>query len=121
MVFGAEPAGADDAARSLAAGTIIRDASPRTICDGLRSCLGPLTFAVIVRRVDGIAVVDDADTLRAMQAVWENLEVVVEPSAAVALAAVLAHRLPAGVVQPGSKIGIVLTGGNVDLDRLPWT
>ena len=119
-VLGAEPAAADDAARSLAAGRIepvspVTAERPATIADGLRSGLCPRTFAVIHARVARIVTVPEAAIAAAMRTVWERLKVVIEPSAAVAAAAVLGTGLAAG-----RRVGVILSGGNVDLDRLPW-
>ena len=115
-VIGAEPAGADDAARSFAAGRLIPLQSANTIADGLRGSLSPATFAHIRRGVDQIATVSEAAIVEAMRALWEALKVVVEPSAAVPYAAILEGKVDVR----GQRVGIVLTGGNVDLDRLPW-
>lgn len=115
-VVGAEPAAADDARRSLEAGELLPAGDPRTIADGLRSSLGPLTFAVIRTHVDEIVTASEQEIVAAMRLVWEVMKLVIEPSAAVPLAALLAGRLPIG----GRKIGVVFSGGNVDLDHLPW-
>lgn len=115
-MFGAEPAGADDAAASLREGRCITDRTARTVCDGLRGHLAPRTLALLQRHVDGILVVDDADTLAAMRLLWGRLKIVVEPSSAIAFAAVLKHPQRFA----GRRVGLVLTGGNVDLDTLPW-
>ena len=115
-VVGAEPAGADDAARSFAAGRLIPLDRANTIADGLRGSLSPATFAHIRRDVDQIATVSEPAIAQAMRAIWEALKVVIEPSAAVPYAAILEGKVDAR----GQRIGIVLTGGNVDLDRLPW-
>ncbi|MGH6970809.1 MAG: threonine ammonia-lyase, partial [Caulobacteraceae bacterium] len=115
-VIGVEPAGADDAARSFAAGTLIPLAEAHTIADGLRASLSESTFAHIRARVDAVVTVSDEAILSAMRALWEALRVVVEPSAAVPYAAIRE-----GLVETkGLRIGVILTGGNVDLDRLPW-
>ena len=115
-VYGAEPKGADDAQRSLAAGHIVPQVNPQTIADGLLTSLGELTFAVISRLVDGIATASEAGIVGAMRSTWEKLRIIVEPSSSVPLACLLEHTLEAR----GRKVGIILTGGNVDLDRLPW-
>lgn len=115
-VHGVEPAGADDAARSLAAGRRITEQQPDTLCDGLRATLGALNFALLNDRLAGIDTVPDAQTVIAMRRLWDELKLVVEPSAAICLAAVQAN--PDRYVS--RRVGIVLTGGNVDLDRLPW-
>lgn len=116
VVLGAEPAGAADAEASLRAGHCITDMPARTVCDGLRGHLAPRTLALLQRHTDGILLVDDADTLAAMRLLWERLKLVVEPSAAVAFAAIL--RAPERFA--GRRVGVVLSGGNVDLDVLPW-
>jgi threonine dehydratase len=115
-VVGVEPAGADDAARSFRAGYIIRSTDPRTIADGLRSSLGERPFAEIRHRVDDIVTVSEEAIVAAMRRLWEVLKIVVEPSGAVPYAALVAPGTPLR----GRKIGIVLSGGNVDLERLPW-
>jgi threonine dehydratase len=115
-VFAGEPAGADDACRSLAAGRIIPSVEPRTIADGLLTSLGVLTFPIIQRLVAGILTVPDPAIVRAMRLLMERAKLVVEPSGAVPLAAVLERRSEL----PGRRIGVVLSGGNVDLARLPW-
>jgi threonine dehydratase len=115
-VFGVEPAGADDGARSLAAGHIIPQTDPRTIADGLRSSLGDKTFAVLSTKVDTVATVSEAAIVAAMRSTWEKLKLVIEPSAAVPVAALLERALPVS----GLDVGVILSGGNVDLERLPW-
>jgi threonine dehydratase len=115
-VYGAEPAGADDAFQSLRAGRIVPQTDPHTIADGLRSSLGDKTFAVIRARVDGIATVSEEAIVAAMRLLWEKLRLVIEPSGAVPLACLLSKRLPV----ERRRVGIILSGGNVDLDRLPW-
>lgn len=116
MVIAAEPCGADDACRSLAAGHIIPSVEPRTVADGLLTSLGERNFVIIRECVRAIWTVDDTDIIDAMRLVWERMKIVIEPSAAVCLAAVLAR--PAEV--KGRRIGIIISGGNVDLTRLPW-
>jgi threonine dehydratase len=115
-VIGVEPAGADDAARSLIAGHIIPMLDPHTIADGLRSSLGERPFAEIARLVDDIVTVREESIVQAMRQIWEVMKLIVEPSGAVAYAAIVEGRLPAR----GARVGIVLSGGNLDLDRLPW-
>ena len=110
-VWGAEPSGADDAQRSLAAGRIVPVESPRTVADGLRATIGPLPFAVLTAQRVRIATVDDAATLAAMRLFWERAKLIVEPSAAVAIAAVLERAIPA----EGKRVGVILSGGNLDL------
>jgi threonine dehydratase len=115
-VIAAEPTGADDAARSLAAGHIIPSVEPDTVADGLLTSLGERNFPIIKKNVSAIWTVGDPDIIAAMRLIWERMKIVIEPSAAVCLAAILAR--PGEVV--GLRIGIILSGGNVDLDRLPW-
>lgn len=116
-VLAGEPAGADDAFRSLQMGDIQPSIAPRTIADGLLSQLGNHTFPVIRKLVETIVRVDDLATLGAMRQVFERMKLVIEPSAAVALAAVLSGQVPLA----GLRVGIILTGGNVDLEGLDWS
>jgi threonine dehydratase len=115
-VVGVEPAGADDACRSLKAGHIIPSVHPHTIADGLRSSLGKLPFAEIQRHVDAIVTVSEESIVRAMRTIWEVMKIIVEPSAAVPYAALLEDKLAVA----GQRVGIILSGGNLDLDALPW-
>ena len=115
-VFLAEPAGAADTARSLAAGERRIDFVPDTVCDGLRGTLGEPDFELLRRFGAQAIVVEDADTIAALRLLWQVTKQVVEPSSAVALAAVLQQRERFA----GKRVGIVLSGGNVDLDALPW-
>jgi threonine dehydratase len=112
----AEPLGAADTARSLAAGERRIDFTPDTVCDGLRGTLGAPNFALLHGAAQVITVADDA-TIAAMRLIWQVLKQVVEPSSAIALAAILAE--PARFA--GKRVGVVLSGGNVDLDALPWS
>jgi len=116
-VFGAEPLGADDTARSLAAGERLPDFVPDTICDGLRTPVGAPNFAVLQTHDVQVLVADDQETIAAMRLLWQCLKLVVEPSSAVAFAALLKHRERFA----GQRVGLVLSGGNVDLDALPWS
>ncbi len=116
-VYGAEPAGADDARRSLRAGKIIPSVNPQTVADGLLTSLGSLTFPLIRELVSDIITVDDRQIIRAMRQVWERMKIIIEPSSAVPVAVALERKLP----RPARRIGIILSGGNVDLDHLPWT
>lgn len=119
-VFGAEPSGADDAARSLAAGQRLPQTDPRTIADGLRTGLGACNWPIIKQHVAGIITIDDDAIIAAMRLIWERLKAVIEPSAAVGLAALLAQPHRFDRQQFGGRVGIVLSGGNADLDRLPF-
>jgi len=117
-IIGVEPAGADDAARSLKAGHIIPVTNPKTIADGLKTSLGGKPFAEIVRLVDDIVTVQEESIVRAMRLIWEVLKIIVEPSGAVAFAALIEERSTPG--GEAVRIGIILSGGNLDLDRMPW-
>ena len=116
-VIGVEPTGADDAARSFRAGRILPIVKPDTIADGLRASLGERPFAVIRRLVDDVTTVSDELIVRAMRRIWEVMKIVVEPSGAVPYAALLS----AGTELRDRRIGLILSGGNLDLERLPWT
>ncbi len=116
-VVGVEPAGADDAFRSLETGELQSAVTPPcTIADGLLTSLSELTFGVLRRHLQAIVRVDDAEIVAAMRLLWERMKIVVEPSGAVPFAALLAGRVDVR----GKRVGLVLSGGNVDLDRLPW-
>ena len=112
----AEPAGAADTRDSLARGARVTDFTPDTICDGLRGTLGQPGFDILRAHGAEVLVVDDTDTVAAMRLLWQRTKQVVEPSSAIALAAVLGHRERFA----GQRVGVVLSGGNVDLDALPW-
>ena len=113
-VIGVEPATADDALRSLLSGRIEPSNDPQTIADGLRTSLGPKTFAVLQRHLETIVTATDAETIDAMRFVWERIKIVIEPSSAVPVAPVLTGKLDVN----GLRVGIILTGGNVDLDPM---
>ncbi|HEV2111538.1 MAG TPA: pyridoxal-phosphate dependent enzyme [Gammaproteobacteria bacterium] len=116
-VYGAEPMGADDAWRSLRAGHVVPVAHPDTVADGLRATIGTLTFEVIRAATEGVVRVEDADTVAAMRYVWEYMKILIEPSAAVPVAALLR-----GLVEVrGKRVGVILSGGNLDLDHIPWS
>ena len=114
-VIAAEPKGADDAYRSIKAGEIIPSENPDTVCDGLLTSLGTLTYPIIKKYIYDIITVDDSYTIQAMKLIWERMKIVVEPSAAITLGALLQNK---GFVN--CKVGLILSGGNVDLDDLPW-
>lgn len=117
-VFGAEPAGADDAARSKAAGRRLPQTAPDTITDGLLTGTGELTWPVIRDRVERVFTVTDDEIRAAMRLVWERMKLIVEPSGAVAAAVALG---PAFRELPGlKKVGVTFSGGNVNLDKLWW-
>jgi len=115
-VIAAEPAGADDAYRSFRAGHIIPSTNPNTIADGLLTSLGEMNFAIIQQSVDDIVAVSEEAIVEAMRMIWERMKIIIEPSSAVPVAALLEKK-----IQPdGQKIGIILSGGNVDLGKLPF-
>ena len=116
IVLGAEPEGADDAARSMREGRIIPSDNPQTIADGLRTSLGSLTFEIIKSNVHAIHTVPDSAIINAMRLIWQRMKIIVEPSSAVPLAILLDNK----IATKGKRIGIILSGGNVDLDHLPW-
>jgi threonine dehydratase len=115
-VIGAEPAGADDASRSFKAGKFIPLTQANTIADGLRSSMSERTFAEIRSHVSDIVTVTEESIVAAMRAVWEVLKIVIEPSGAVPYGAIVEKKIDVR----GKRVGIILTGGNLDLDRLPW-
>ena len=125
-LFGCEPARADDAYRSLTSGTLQALESSDTIADGLRASLAPRTFAILRRYVDRVLLVTEEEIISAMRLVWERMKIIVEPSSAVALAPVLkpgaipALGLPQRKDGQPAKLGIIFSGGNVDLSALPW-
>ncbi|MCG6948810.1 MAG: threonine/serine dehydratase [Acidobacteria bacterium] len=115
-IWGCEPAGADDAYRSLRDRTRYPSVEPKTIADGLLTSLSERTFRILSENLEGILTVGEESIIHAMRLLWERMKLVVEPSGAVPLAAVLEH--------PGRftdrRVGLIVSGGNVDLDRLPW-
>jgi threonine dehydratase len=115
-VIAAEPSGADDAYQSFYQKRLIPSVNPDTIADGLRTSLGSLTFPIIRRLVSDVVTVNDQATIEAMKLVWERMKIIIEPSSAVALAIVLRHKHRF----EGQRIGIIISGGNVDLMHLPW-
>jgi len=115
-VFGAEPANADDAARSFRSGRVEPLAATTTIADGLRTTLSVRTLAAIREHVAAIGTASEGAIVRAMRMTWERMKIVVEPSSAVPLACMLERTLDVA----GAKVGVIVSGGNVDLDRLPW-
>lgn len=115
-VIGGEPEMADDAFRSVRAGKILPSNHPATIADGLLTSLGTLTFPIISNRVEQIVTVSEEAIIDSMKFVWERIKIVIEPSAAVAVAVLWERKMDLG----GLRVGVILSGGNVDLDRLPW-
>jgi threonine dehydratase len=115
-VIGGEPRNADDASRSLASGSIAPAAQTETMADGLRAVLCPLTFSILRERLDEVSLVTEEEIVQAMLLLWERTKLVVEPSGAVAAAPALFRKISS----PGKKIGIILSGGNLDLHKLPF-
>jgi threonine dehydratase len=116
-VIGAEPKGADDAFRSLRDGVIYPSVNPKSICDGLLTNLSERTFEIIRKNVGEILTVEEQSIIEAMRMIWERMKIIVEPSGAITLAAVLENREKFS----GKKAALILSGGNVDLEKLPWT
>jgi threonine dehydratase len=116
-VFAAEPEQADDAHRSFKAGRLIADDAPMTVADGLKVPLKELTWHFVQRHVSDILTVGEQEIADAMKLAWKHLRVVLEPSSAVPLAAILKNKQRFA----GQRLGVIVTGGNVDLDTLPWT
>lgn len=115
-VIGAEPKNVDDAYRSLKSGKIETNDSNNTIADGLRTQLGDVNFPIIQKYVDQILLVEEDEIVAAMRLIWERMKIIVEPSCAVPLAAVLKHK----ELFKDRAVGIILSGGNVDLGKLPF-
>ena len=111
QIIGCEPAGADDAARGIKAGARITDFTPVTIADGLRTPLGDNTFRIIHEAVDDIVLVTEVEIVKAMRFVWERMKIIIEPSSAVAIAPLLNGTVDAR----GKRVGVIISGGNVDL------
>lgn len=115
-IIGAEPKNADDAFRSLQSGRVEQPADAETIADGLRAMLCPLTLAILRERVDAIELASEEEIIAGMKLVWERTKLIIEPSSAVAVAIVLKRRIGADC----KRVGIILSGGNLDLARLPF-
>jgi threonine dehydratase len=116
QVLGAEPANADDAARSLRTGCVEPLPATTTIADGLRTTLAPRTLTAIRANVTAIGTASEQAIIAAMRMTWERMKIVIEPSSAVPLACLLERSLEVA----GKRVGVILSGGNVDIDNLPW-
>ena len=118
QVFGAEPEEADDAYRSLKAGKRLTNKSTNTICDGLRAQIGALNFPIIQKLADGIITLSENEIIESMKMIWERMKIIIEPSCATPVAAVLSSEFKEfkGI----EKVGIILTGGNIDLSKIPF-
>jgi threonine dehydratase len=122
-VIAAEPAGADDAYRSFYSGQLIPSVNPKTIADGLLTSLGSLTYPIIRQYVSQIVTVEEEAIIRAMKFVWERMKLVIEPSSALPVAALFEYGqdgLDPFFHLKGKRIGVIISGGNVDLMKLPW-
>lgn len=115
-VIAAEPEGADDAYRSMQSRKIQPSINPKTICDGLLTSLGDLTFEIIRKYIYQIITVPDDVTIKAMKLIWERMKIIVEPSSAIVLGLIFKNK----EMFRNKKIGLILSGGNVDLNKLPW-
>jgi threonine dehydratase len=115
-VIGAEPEQADDAYLSFMKKKFVPSVKPDTIADGLRTSLGSMTFPIILKHVDRIVTVSEPSILKAMRYVWERMKILIEPSSAVPISALLERKINAG----NKRVGVIISGGNVDLDNLPW-
>ncbi|MBL7002700.1 MAG: pyridoxal-phosphate dependent enzyme [Gammaproteobacteria bacterium] len=115
-IYAAEPLNADDAARSFRAGHIIADDAPETIADGLKVPLKDLTWHFVSNHVTDILTATEEEIVDAMKLIWKRMKIVIEPSSAVSLATILKNK----EVFAGKRVGVIITGGNVDLDQLPW-
>ena len=116
-VFGGEPSGADDAHQSLKAGFIIPVENPKTIADGLRTSLGDVNFPIIKELVEDIFLVEESEIVDAMRLVWERMKIIIEPSSAVPLAALIKNKSQFA----GQTVGVIVSGGNVSLNALPFS
>ena len=117
-LFGAEPKGADDAYRSLKEGKLLPQENPDTICDGLLTSMGENTWTILKDHLESIITVDDDEVINAMKLIWERMKIIIEPSCATPLAAILTPEFKK--LENIQTIGIILTGGNVDLSKLPF-
>ena len=115
-IIAGEPEMADDAFRSMQAGKIIPSENPKTIADGLLTSLGDLTFPIIQKNVEQIVTVSEAGIIASMKFVWERAKVIIEPSSAVAIGVLWEKKIDLS----GLKVGVIISGGNVDLNKLPW-
>lgn len=115
-VIAAEPEQANDAYQSFQQKKFVPSVNPNTIADGLRTSLGSFTFPIILEHVSDIVTVTEAEIAIAMRLVWERMKIIIEPSSAVPVAALLAKKVDV----MGKNVGVILSGGNVDLDELPW-
>lgn len=116
QVFGAEPQMANDAYISLNTGSRVTEFTPNTICDGLRTTIGEINFEIMKNYLDGILLADEEEILNSMKLTWERMKIIIEPSCAVPLATIIKNP----DIFSGKKVGVILSGGNVDLGYLPF-
>lgn len=116
-VIAGEPLNANDAFLSFQAGKLVPSVNPQTVADGLKTSLGEITLSIILENVDTILTVTESEIISAMRLIWERMKIIIEPSCAVPFAAVLANP----TLFEGKNVGIILSGGNVDLNSLPWS
>lgn len=115
-IYGAEPLNADDAYKSFKKGELVLAGPPKTIADGLLTSLSPLTFKIISENIDDIFTAKEENIVKAMRIIWERMKIIIEPSSAVPLAAILENKL----LFMDKRVGIIVSGGNVDLENLPF-
>ena len=115
-VYGAEPLEADDTFLSLKKGEIVPNKTINTICDGLRAQIGTITFPIIQSHVQGVITLTENEIIESMKMIWERMKIIVEPSCSITLSAVLKSK----ELFLGKKVGLIISGGNVDLEKLPW-
>lgn len=115
-IYAAEPKNADDVYRSVREGRIVEDDAPQTVADGLKVSLRPRTWHFVSNYVADVLLVTEEEIIETMYLVWQRMKIVIEPSSAVALAAILKNRN----LFSGKRVGVIFTGGNVDLNKLPW-
>ena len=115
-VYGAEPVEANDAFRSLQNGEILPNETINTICDGLRAQIGTITFPIIQKHVKEIITLSEEEILNSMKMIWERLKIIVEPSCSISLAAIIKNKDKFS----GKNVGLIMSGGNVDLNQIPW-
>ena len=115
-IYAAEPKNADDAYRSFKAGHIIADDNPVTVADGLKTPLKDLTWHFVSNHVEDILIATEQQIIDAMKLIWQRMKIVIEPSSAVPLATILKNKNTFA----GKRVGVIITGGNVDMNKLPW-
>jgi len=115
-VYGAEPLEANDTFLSLKKGEIVPNKTINTICDGLRAQIGTITFPIIQSHVQGVITLTENEIIESMKMIWERMKIIVEPSCSITLSAVLKSK----ELFLGKKVGLIISGGNVDLEKLPW-